>query len=155
MKWNLFTDGGCAPNPGIGGWAFVLLSEQGEIKESGYDLDSTNNRMEMIALLKGLNKFLEVKSNDDQLEIVSDSKYLLGGITSWRFGWKILGWKKKDGKPVLNSDIWKMLDEVLEKIKFSCQHVYGHTGNRYNEIVDEMATSEIKKAQDKKCQNII
>lgn len=145
MKYRLYTDGACQPNPGKGGWAFILLDDERKIIEQGYEPSTTNNRMELFAVLQGLRCFGHLAAEDDQLLLRSDSQYLINGIRSWSSNWAKRGWKKKDGKPVLNDDIWKDIREWADKLDIEYEHVKGHSGNIYNEMVDKLAVEMIKK----------
>jgi ribonuclease HI len=135
----VYTDGSALNNPGPGGWGFVVLGAD-EIEEysQGYK-HTTNNRMEMMAVINALESLVVLKN--DAIMIHSDSQYVINGITKgWAKGWKKKGWKKGDGKPALNPDLWGiMLDLVEEFPKLSFKWVKGHAGNAFNERADELA----------------
>jgi len=154
MKFCLFTDGACQPNPGKGGWAFIAYPEKHKERKTvkaGYEEKSTNNRMEITAVLEGL-KFLieiskwvdisEVKA-DHSIVLYSDSKYIIGAIDSWMHNWSKNGWKRKDKKPVLNVDLWKEIYSLCQKIDVECIHVKGHSGHPENEECDQLAVKQI------------
>lgn len=142
----LFTDGGCSGNPGPGGWAFVLKhSASGKAREqSGAERETTNNRMELTAVIRGL----EALTRATSVEIVSDSTYVLKGISQWMKGWKANGWKRRDGKrlvPLKNEDLWRRLDELVGDHQIRFTHVRGHTGHPENERCDTLAVAAYQK----------
>lgn len=135
----LFSDGGASPNPGPGGWAFILRfcppsGEEIEVEGAGAVSATTNNRMELTAAIRGL-VHLERPS---QVLLVSDSEYLLKGLSEWLDGWKRKNWVNSRRKPVLNSDLWKILDQLRSVHQISCQWTKGHAGHRENERCDEL-----------------
>lgn len=142
----IYTDGSSLGNPGPGGWGVVFVQKNSVVGElGGYDKETTNNRMELMAVietLKYLNKKQELVQNTDVI-IHADSAYVLGGITSWIFNWEKNGWKKADKKPVLNKDLWQELIALVRAsaYKISWAKVKGHSGHVYNERADEIATS--------------
>ena len=139
MKIELYCDGACLGNPGPGGWGFLLrvhLATGVQEKEgSGPDPDTTNNRMELTAAIRGL----EALTKSCQVLLQSDSQYVVKGITSWLKDWKKRGWKKADGKPVLNADLWQALDAQLMRHQVEARWVKGHAGHAENERVDRLA----------------
>ncbi len=141
-KIEIYTDGACSGNPGSGGWGAVLLYKGHEKKISGSAKETTNNRMEMMAVIEALKA---VKKSKADIIIYTDSKYVQNGITSWIHGWKKNGWKGSNRKPVKNVDLWQDLDLESSKHNIDWQWVKGHNGNKYNEIADELATSAIKR----------
>jgi len=142
----LYADGACQPNPGTGGWAFLLQDINGkEIKFSGCIPDTTNNRMELTAALKGL-QYFNIAAPGQPLRILLDSSYVINGMQSWSARWEKRGWTKKNGKPVLNVELWKQIRRELESItSIEYELVAGHSGQRENTICDHLATQEIKK----------
>jgi ribonuclease HI len=137
---NIYTDGGCRPNPGPGGWAAVVIEEGRPVRElSGSDPDTTNNRMEIQAAVEGLRSL----DGPHRVEIFTDSEYLRKGITSWLPGWRRNGWKTAQKKPVKNQDLWLVLVEELERHRVTWHWVKGHTGDRWNEHADKLATAAI------------
>jgi len=123
-------------NPGAGGWAAVLLYKEHRKEISGGEANSTNNRMEMLAVIEALKT---VKKSDAEILIYTDSKYVMEGITKWIFNWKKNNWKTADKKPVKNLELWQALDAETSKHRIKWQWVKGHSGNHFNEIVDELA----------------
>lgn len=146
-KVELFCDGACLGNPGPGGWAYLLrISTPTGPKEkegSGSDPDTTNNRMELSAALRGL----EALTRPCQVRIVSDSQYVLKGLQSWMDGWKRKGWRKADGQPVLNTELWKALDEQRRIHHIETEWVRGHAGHPENERVDQLAREAAEKVR--------
>lgn len=131
----IYTDGACLGNPGRGGWAAALIYKDHYKEISGNEIHTTNNRMELRAVIEGL----RVLKKSSQVTIYTDSKYVMDGITKWIFGWKKNGWKGSDKKPVKNIDLWQDLDLEVIKHKISWTWVKGHSGNKYNEVVDVLA----------------
>ena len=152
MTYQLWADGACQPNPGIGGWSYLITSDDGTIGDYGCVPQSTNNRMELTGLWEGLQYFRKISKEDDRLIIELDSKYVLDGMESWSLNWVKQGWKKKNGKPVLNDDLWKrirtLLDEIGPRVEY--KHIRGHTGHRQNEICDQLAVKAIREFKLKK-----
>lgn len=139
-KIEIFTDGGCWGNPGIGGWGAVLRCQNKEKSISGAEAYTTNNRMEMTAAIQSLSA-LKFSCN---VVIFTDSSYLKEGITSWIEGWKKNGWKTKDKKWVKNIDLWKQLDVLMNTHQIEWSWVKGHAGHRENEMADQLAQNAIK-----------
>ena len=136
----IYTDGACSGNPGKGGWGAVLLYKDHRKEISGGNKDTTNNRMELTAVIESLKN---VKKSIP-LKIYTDSKYVMDGITKWINSWKKNGWRTADKKPVKNSDLWQELDIECQKHQISWNWVKGHSGDKYNEIADELARQAIK-----------
>ena len=134
----LYTDGACSGNPGPGGWACVLLYKGTEKELFGGELETTNNRMELTAVIEGLKALKESCS----VELYTDSKYVLEGATKWLQSWEEKGWKKADKKPVLNVDLWQVLSGLLKQHEISWHWVKGHAGDAYNERVDALAVQQ-------------
>lgn len=142
--FRMYTDGACRPNPGQGGWAYIIINpDNTETIASGSEADTTNNRMELTAVLKGL-EFFSQNNKSEPLTIVSDSQYLLSGIESWSKSWRRNHWIKADGKPVLNSDLWKRIRELADSITLYFEKVKGHSGEEMNERVDKIASNQIE-----------
>ena len=141
----LFTDGGCRGNPGPGGWGALLRSGGHEKEIYGYDSETTNNRMELMAAIAGL----ETLNTPCQVILTTDSQYVRQGITSWITNWKAKGWKTAAKKPVKNKDLWQRLDAACEMHTVDWRWVKGHSGHAENERVDELAN----KAMDEKSGN--
>jgi ribonuclease HI len=138
----LFTDGACSGNPGPGGWAYILKHPaSGKIVEaSGGEAESTNNRMELQALISGL----EALKRRTEVEVVTDSEYVARGCQEWLPGWKRNGWRRREGrqlKPLKNEGHWRKLDELLAKHSIRFTVVRGHSGHPENERCDELAVS--------------
>lgn len=140
----IFTDGGCAPtNPGPGAWAAFIVSPSGQVLGiSGYDPDTTNNRMELLAAINALENLPD--GDRDLITIVSDSKYLIEGATSWMSRWKMNGWKTSRKTAVDNRDLWLRLDDLLMQHSVKFEHVYGHTGDKMNEAADQLVAKTIE-----------
>jgi len=141
----LFTDGACLGNPGPGGWAFILVHPATgyTIERSGAEPDSTNNRMELTAVIEGLSAL----KRPCKVEVVTDSQYVAKGISEWRTNWKRQGWMRKEKgrfKPVLNVDLWQKLDLLLDTNEVRVTHVLGHRGHPENEACDRMAVAAYK-----------
>ena len=132
----VYTDGACSGNPGVGGWGVVILLNKNEpILLNGGELQTTNNRMELTAAIKALNYFNELKS----IKIFTDSKYVKDGIEKWIINWKKNGWKTAAKKPVKNKELWIELDHLIAKHEISWEWVKGHAGEKYNEKADYLA----------------
>jgi len=142
----VYTDGGCSGNPGIGGWAYIILSKGNEITDSGGNKDTTNNRMELTAVIMAL-KAIADNSTWDKAAIVlhTDSQYVKNGITSWIDRWVKNGWKTAAKKPVKNKDLWEKLYQLNKAAKVEWKWVKGHAGDINNERCDAMVQEEMKK----------
>lgn len=137
----IFTDGACSGNPGAGGWGAVLRCNGVEKELSGGDADTTNNRMELIAVIEAL-KALKKSCN---ITLYTDSRYVMDGVTQWMPNWKQNGWRTANKKaPVKNLDLWQSLESLLEKHKIKWVWVKGHNGHPENERVDKLARDEAK-----------
>ena len=138
----IYTDGACSGNPGKGGWGAVLIYGSIEKEISGTDECTTNNRMELTAVIEGLKALKE----PCEVKIITDSQYVVNGITmGWAKSWKANNWRKKDKKPALNPELWDELLSLTEKHSVSFEWIKGHAGPPENERCDEMAVSESKK----------
>ena len=135
-KVELFTDGACSGNPGPGGWGAILRYNGVEKELSGFEPETTNNRMEMTAAIEGLKSLKRACTVD----LYTDSKYLQQGVHEWMPGWKAKGWPAR----IKNQDLWKALDEVLQKHDVTFHWVKGHAGHPENERADQLATAAIK-----------
>lgn len=135
--FELFTDGGCSPNPGPGGWAFILRSTVeggGSFEQAGAVARSTNNRMELMAVIRGL-LHLERPS---RVRLVADSEYVVKGLTEWIDGWKNRGWVNSRRKPVLNQEHWQVLDQLRAHHQIQAEWTKGHAGHAENERCDAL-----------------
>ena len=139
----IYTDGACLGNPGPGGWAAILIWNNHEKVISGYSKFSTNNKMELTAVIESLKSL----KKSVKTQIFTDSKYVMNGISSWIIEWKKNNWKTKSKKPVANKDLWKNLDELIFHYEVSFTWVKGHDGNSLNERCDMIAKEMAKKAQ--------
>lgn len=141
-KIDIFTDGACKGNPGPGGWCAILRYNNLEKVISGGEKDTTNNRMELSAVLFALKALKE----PCHIVLQSDSKYVLDSISKgWVYGWQKKGWKKSDGKPALNVDLWKPLLEEIKKHDIEYVWIKGHAGHPENERCDAQAVKESEK----------
>ena len=138
----IYTDGACSKNPGPGGWGAVLIYKSHRKEISGADAQTTNNRMELTAVIKAL----ECLKEKCKIELFTDSKYVCDSIMKgWAESWRNNNWKKSDKKPAINADLWEILLNLISKHDITFNWVKGHAGNIENERCDELATSEIKK----------
>jgi ribonuclease HI len=142
----LFTDGACSGNPGPGGWAFVLrhLASGKDVERSGGEQDSTNNRMELMAVIQGL----ALLKWPCRVELLTDSVYVGKGLTQWIAKWKTNDWRRKDGSrwvPVKNDDLWRRLDALASQHQLKYTRVAGHSGHPENERCDELAVAAYQK----------
>ncbi|MCM1285226.1 MAG: ribonuclease HI [Acetobacter sp.] len=137
-KVEIYTDGACSGNPGKGGWGAVLVYNGIEKEFSGGEPQTTNNRMELTAVIEALSKLKE----PCQVTLTTDSKYVCDAVTKgWVYSWKKNNWKKADKKPALNIDLWEKLLPILDEHKVEFVWVKGHNGHKYNEICDRLAVS--------------
>lgn len=142
-KIEIFTDGACSGNPGPGGWGAILRMGTNTRELSGFDANTTNNRMELMAAIMAL----EALKRPCNVNLTTDSQYVKNGITQWIFGWKKKNWRKADNKPVINADLWQRLDAAASAHKIQWHWVRGHTGHIENERCDELARLAIKAAK--------
>lgn len=141
-KIEIYTDGACSGNPGKGGWGAVLVYGEKEKELSGGNPDTTNNRMELTAVIEAIKAVKEPCS----IKLTTDSKYVCDAINKkWVYGWKKNGWKKSDKKPALNVDLWQELLPLLEIHDVEFIWVKGHNGHKYNERCDTLAVNEYLK----------
>ena len=139
-RFTIWSDGACFGNPGPGGWGTIIRSVNNEVELSGYSPKTTNNIMEMTGALEGLERCPEGSS----ITLYSDSKYVVQGMSSWIHGWKKRNWKKADGNPVLNKELWQKLDKAASKRSIEWKWVKGHAGHEENERCDELAKQAIR-----------
>ena len=139
MSIELFTDGACSGNPGPGGWGAILRTDGHEKELSGGEPTTTNNRMEMMAVIEGLNALKKPSA----VTVFTDSRYVMDGAMTWLANWKRRGWKTADKKPVKNEDLWRALDDAMARHTLKWQWVRGHTGHVENERADALARGAI------------
>jgi Ribonuclease HI len=145
----IYTDGACSGNPGEGGWGAILKYGEREKEFSGYDAETTNNRMELKAAIEGLKALKE----SCEVELYSDSSYLINAFrNNWLENWKSNGWRNKSKEEVKNIEQWKELDSLASIHKINWNKVKGHSDNEYNNRCDVLATGEIKKHRENKTQ---
>lgn len=135
----LFTDGACLGNPGAGGWAVLLRSGEHSKTLSGYELDTTNNRMELQAVIEGL----KVIKRPSEVHITTDSQYVSKGMTEWIGNWRKRRWRNSKNQPVKNADLWQELDGLVQNHDVHWHWVKGHSGHPENELVDTLARDAI------------
>jgi len=131
----IYTDGACKRNPGPGGWGCILLHGDQEQTFFGGEKQTTNNRMELMAAIEGLRALPQSST----VALYTDSKYVKDGISQWIHGWKKRNWRKADGKPVLNMDLWQQLDAEQQKHSVQWHWVKGHSNDKYNDRADLLA----------------
>ena len=136
----IFTDGSCKGNPGPGGWGAVLRWNHEERELSGGDVETTNNRMELLAAIESLNAL----KKPCKVHLTTDSVYVRDGITKWIHGWKKNGWKTAAKKPVKNADLWQALEDATRRHDVEWHWVKGHAGHPENERADELASNQAK-----------
>lgn len=142
----MYTDGACRGNPGPGGWGVILSYQDEEKTLNGFEPDTTNNRMELTAAIEGLRALKRACDVD----LKTDSKYVMQGINDWMSNWKSNGWKTAAKKPVKNADLWKLLDVQVKKHRIKWHWVKGHAGIEGNEMADQQANLAIDRAMSKK-----
>jgi ribonuclease HI len=147
-EWDveLFTDGGCSGNPGPGGWAFILkhLATGKELERSGGEPQTTNNRMELMAVIEGL----KTLTRPCRVQLYTDSVYVGKGLTEWMAKWKQNGWRRRENsqwKPVQNCELWQQLDQLVSQHQLKYTRVAGHSGHPENERCDELAVAAYQK----------
>lgn len=138
----IYTDGAARGNPGPAGWGAVLMQGEKIYEMGGRSDHATNNQMELTAAIKALKYLKESKiTQGSPVEIFADSKYVILGITEWIFGWQKNNWRNAAKKPVLNQELWEELFTLTQEFKPRWQYVAGHSGDKWNDRVDEIATS--------------
>jgi ribonuclease HI len=144
----VYTDGACSGNPGPGGYAAIIIDGAGkETVISGGEKTTTNNRMEMLALIEALKKVHEIEKETGSKAVVNlfvDSQYVMKGATEWIHGWKKKNWKSTTG-PVKNRELWEQIDLLMKGLTLKWVWVKGHAGDKYNEMADQAAVAEIEK----------
>jgi ribonuclease HI len=140
----IYTDGACKGNPGIGGWGALLVHNEQSIEIFDGELETTNNRMELMAVIEALN---HASSMNDDVQIYTDSSYVQKGIQEWIHNWKMNGWRSSNKKPVKNQDLWQVLDTLNSSLNVDWFWVKGHAGHPGNERADFLANEGVKKIQ--------
>ena len=135
----MFTDGACRGNPGPGGWGVALSYQQKFKTLQGYASDTTNNRMELTAVIEGLRAL----KRPCDIQVTTDSKYVLQGVNEWMANWKRNGWKTVARKPVKNVDLWQQLDDEVQRHRIDWLWVKGHSGVEGNDLADQLANQAI------------
>ncbi len=135
MTVDIYTDGACSGNPGPGGWGALMLCNGEEKELSGGEVETTNNRMEMLAAIQAF----QALKKPTKVRLHTDSTYLKDGITKWIANWKRNGWRTAAKKPVKNADLWQLLEEVMKPHNVEWHWVKGHSGHPENERADELA----------------
>ncbi|HCA23281.1 MAG TPA: ribonuclease HI [Pseudomonas sp.] len=136
----IFTDGACKGNPGPGGWGVLLRLGEHEKRLYGGELETTNNRMELLAAIRGL----EALKRPASVVLTTDSQYVMKGVREWMPNWKKRGWKTASKQPVKNVDLWQQLDALVSQHEVEWRWVRGHTGHRENELADELANMGVQ-----------
>jgi ribonuclease HI len=139
----IYTDGACKGNPGPGGWGALLQTERAEKEIYGGEPLTTNNRMELMAVIRAL----EALKRGVHVQLFTDSEYVKNGITTWLGGWKRRGWKTADGRPVKNIDLWQRLDALLSQHRVRWHWVRGHAGHALNERADQLARDGLEEVR--------
>ncbi len=133
----IFTDGACSGNPGPGGWGVVMRAKNTERELAGAEKDTTNNRMEMMAVIAGL----EALKRPCKVTVTTDSQYVMKGMTEWLPGWKAKNWRTASKQPVKNADLWQRMEAAAAKHQLEWHWVRGHTGHAENERADQLAVA--------------
>ena len=147
-KIRIYTDGGCSGNPGPGAWAYILLEPGRETQNAGFVSNTTNNRMELQAVIGAL-EAVGKRSNLPavEIELFTDSQYVKNGISDWIHNWIRNGWKTRSKQPVKNQDLWRQLLDLSSKMSIHWRWLQGHAGDRYNEACDTLVQEAIKKGR--------
>ena len=143
----IYTDGACRGNPGPGGWGAILSYSSSQKELKGFAAETTNNRMELTAVIESL----KALKRSCEVDLYSDSRYVLQGINEWIDGWKLNGWKTAAKKPVKNADLWQILDQQAIRHEINWNWVKGHAGNAGNEAADRLANEAIDLMIEKLC----
>lgn len=146
MELHAYSDGGCSGNPGPGGWAYVLVVDGGEKAMSGGEADTTNNRMELLAVIRALEDISSYAPwRKARVIFHTDSQYVQKGMSEWMATWERNGWLTSAKKPVKNQDLWKTLRNLSSSLDVDWRWVKGHAGNELNEKCDSLVQAEIRK----------
>jgi ribonuclease HI len=147
-KIRIYTDGGCSGNPGPGAWAYILLEPEGETHDARFVPGTTNNRMELQAVIESLQAVRKrPDSASAQIEVFTDSRYVKNGISDWIHNWIRNGWKTRSKQPVKNQDLWRQLMSLSSTMNIRWRWLQGHAGDRYNESCDRLVQEAIKKGR--------
>lgn len=139
----IYTDGGCTGNPGPGGWAAIIIAPGHEPYEiSGAEVLTTNNRMELTAVINALNVVVRKFSCENPIEVITDSQYIQRGVSEWMSRWIAKGWRTAGGKPVKNQDLWMKLEGINRNLRIDWKWIKGHAGDVWNERCDKLVTRE-------------
>jgi len=148
MKIRIYTDGGCSGNPGPGAWAYILLEPKGKSQDARFVPGTTNNRMELQAVIEALQAVRERPDlSSPEIELFTDSRYVKNGISEWIHSWMKNGWKTRSKQPVKNQDLWRQLLSLSSTMKIRWRWLHGHAGDRYNEACDRLVQEAIKKGK--------
>lgn len=139
-KITIYTDGACSGNPGVGGWGAILIYKDNKKELYGGNLYTTNNKMELTAVIEALKSL----KKECEIDLYTDSKYVKDGITEWLYNWKKNNWKNSQKKDVLNKELWQELDNLQSSHKINWYWVKGHANNELNNRADELARLGIK-----------
>ncbi len=144
--WKIYTDGACKGNPGVGGYGYILSYGDLNVEGNGWSQSTTNNQMELMAVIKGFEHSQELPefSNVKEVTVVSDSQYVTKGMCEWLQGWLSRGWRSSSNKPVKNKELWQTLHQLSKPYKVTWEWVRGHVGHPQNERCDELANEAIK-----------
>jgi ribonuclease HI len=138
----VYTDGACSGNPGPGGWGVVFVSGKGHLEMNGHENNTTNNRMEMMAVISALS-YIKEQSPGSSVILYTDSKYVKDGITTWIKKWHVNNWQTAARQPVKNKDLWMRLDELSLALTINWEWIKGHAGDNYNGMADTLARNAI------------
>lgn len=141
----IYTDGGCSGNPGPGAWAYIMLDGDSRREDSGYEASTTNNRMELSAVIEGLKRVAQQNSAGRSLEIYTDSRYVQQGITDWILRWEQNGWRTQSKKPVKNQDLWQELRRGSRELEIRWHWLAGHAGDVLNEECDRLVQETMRR----------
>jgi len=144
----IYTDGGCSGNPGPGAWAYILLKGEGSSHGSGFVQQTTNNRMELQAVIEALRKVHETSSwRSLEIEVFTDSQYVKNGISDWIHTWVQNGWRTRSKKPVKNQDLWRELMRLATPLKMRWHWLQAHAGDPYNEACDRLVQEAVQQGR--------
>jgi ribonuclease HI len=144
----IYTDGGCSGNPGPGAWAYILIGPDTELRNAGFVPETTNNRMELQAVIEALQAAgHRTEPGTADIEVYTDSQYVKNGISDWIHTWIRNGWKTRSKKPVKNQDLWRRLLDLSSRFEIHWRWLQGHAGDRYNEACDALVQEAIKRGR--------